>query len=968
VGFFVFNILVTLGLFLRNVCALLLHKNREEMFRGIVTCILLAVGLMANAQMGIVRGKVRSADLGEELIGAAVFIAGTSRGASADLEGNYTILNLEPGKYNLVCQYISFANDTIKGVVVQADEVTVLDFNLGSSSISIAEFVVEAKANKASENFMLTMQKKSAGVMDGISSQQIARSGDGNAAAAAKRITGVSIEGGKYVYVRGLSDRYSLTTLNEAEIPSLDPERNSVQLDLIPTNLIDNMQVFKSFTPDKPASFTGGLVNIGTKDFPARETFQFSTSFGYNTISSLNSDFIGGEKAGKFFTSFGKKKHEVPFNNRVYNLGENAAGLSAQSKALSKEYVPTKTGSGLDHGFSVSYGNQKPLDEQGVKSLGYIGGITYNRSYEFKEDLTIGNYKLTGSEETVDELNREREYTGQEGQETVLLGALANLSYKYNANNKLGFNFMVNRDATNSARVFEGENTGADVGITQVERKMQYQERSLVVFQGIGEHYRAKNNLTVKWMFSGAQSNQNEPDLRYFISDYEINNGDTTHDIQGAKYALPTHFWRRMEERSYHGKLDVEKPMQLVEGLDGKVKAGASMVAKDRTFNTRSMVYSISTNLRARFNDDYNGDPEAFFVDENMNVGDPDGYMYVKDNTQRRNSYSGTSAISAVYGMYDGYITPIVRVVAGARVEMTDIKVNSFDPEVRAGALNNFDVLPALNISYNLSEEQNIRFGYTKTLARPSFREIAPFASFGGGSDFTVQGNPDLVRTNIDNLDLRWEYFMNPGEMISVSAFGKRFVNPIERVFSKEAVSELTWSNVDNAKLYGVEAEIRKSLACISESLQNWSAGGNVTLIKSVVDLSDDELEFVRLKRPSAGDTRQLFGQSPYILNLFLNYNNSETGLKGNLSFNVSGEKIAIVGRKGDPHVYEQARPTLDFNIGKVIKEKFSVKFAAKNLLGSETNWLMHFKDQDYQVYGFNPGRTFSFGFSYFIN
>jgi len=926
---------------------------------------LLTTGLFA--QSGIIRGKVTSGETGEELIGAAVYIAGTTKGSSTDLEGNYSILSVEPGKYDIVCQYISFANDTIKGVVV-GEDVTITNFALGSSNINLEEFVVEAKANRASENFMLTMQKKAAGVMDGISSQQIARSGDGNAAAAARRVTGVSIEGGKYVYVRGLSDRYSLTTLNEAEIPSLDPERNSVQMDLIPTNLIDNMQVYKSFTPDKPASYTGGLVNIGTKDFPERYTFQLSTNFGFNTVSSFNENFQTTEKSPTFFTTYGSSEHEAPITTKVEGLGGDREKHSAQTKLFSKEYNPTKQRSMFNHGLSVSVGDQSPIEGKPDKSIGYIGGVTYNRSYGFQEDLVRGNYELAANENATNSLSRNRLYSGSRSQESVILGALANVSYKLNRNNKVGLNLMLNRNAQNTVRLLSGENTESDPGLTQVERKLQYQERSLFLTQLKGEHYLESSAWKIDWLLSATKSGQNEPRLRYFINDYEVINGDTVYDIQASKYSLPTQFWREMDEYTFHNKVDFTKDFELVEGLDGKVKFGLSAVNKDRAFLTRSYQFKMTTNMRNRFNDEYNGDVDSFMADGNMNVGDTAGYIYVVDNTAIRNSYDANSGIYAAYGMYDGYVTPVLRVVAGARLEITQIEVASRDLDLKRGVLDNTDVLPVLNLSYQLAENQNFRFGYTRTLARPSFREITPFASFGGGSDFTVVGNPDLVRTTVDNLDLRYELFMRPGEMVAASVFGKKFKNPIEKVFSKEANNELSWSNVPGAILYGLELEARKSLDFIGERIKDFSIGGNLTLIKSKVDLSDDELVFIKDIRPSAGDTRELFGQAPYIVNAFLNYNNADKGLKANLSFNVSGEKIAVVGRKGSPHIYDQPRPTLDFNIGKVFNEKFSMKFAAKNLMNAKVNWEMHFKDVDYQTNAYSLGRTYSIGFSYFIN
>ena len=233
-------------------------------------CLALAASVATFAQTGTIRGTVTDGENGETLIGANVIIAGTTKGSSTDLDGKYEITNVDPGKVNLVFIYISYENDTVS-VDVKPGEVVIVDRAMGSSAIDITEFVVEGELRRSGTVYMDDMRKKSAPLIDGMSSDQIAKAaGDNSAASALKRGVGVTVEGGKYVYVRGLSDRYSKTTLNGAEIPGLDPNRNAVQMDLFPTNLIDNLSITKSFSPELPGSFTGGLINIETKDFSRR--------------------------------------------------------------------------------------------------------------------------------------------------------------------------------------------------------------------------------------------------------------------------------------------------------------------------------------------------------------------------------------------------------------------------------------------------------------------------------------------------------------------------------------------------------------------------------------------------------------------------------------------------------------------------------------------------------------------------
>jgi TonB-dependent receptor len=318
--------------------------------------------------------------------------------------------------------------------------------------------------------------------------------------------------------------------------------------------------------------------------------------------------------------------------------------------------------------------------------------------------------------------------------------------------------------------------------------------------------------------------------------------------------------------------------------------------------------------------------------------------------------------------MGDIWASKKLRVVTGARLETTDMFVRSFDQKEKTGSLQEADILPAINTSYALTKKSNLRGAYSRTLARPSFREVAPFATYDFSTNWTIVGNPDLERTLVDNLDLRYEIFPNFGELFSVGAFYKSFTNPIELVFNTQAQNaELTWRNIDQATVYGAELEIKKKLNFISNDLHIFNAGGNFTYVYSEVNIDSQELELIKANDPDAKETRSLFGQSPYIVNLYFGYNNDSLGLSANLSYNVSGEKIAVVIVGATPNVYQQPANQLDFNISKKLGEKFSLKFNAQNILNPIIKKTYNYKDEEYIFNSYKRGATFSLAIKYLI-
>ncbi len=929
--------------------------------------ILFSLASTSFFAQGTIQGKVTSTETGEELIGATVLIQGTTKGSMVDIDGNFKIADVAVGVHNIICSYISFRSDTVK-VTVKNGETSYQNFSLASSSMAIETFTVSAKAERNNEAYLLTVKKKSATVMEVIGAKEIAKRGDGDAASAAKRVTGLTIEGGKYVYVRGLSDRYSKTTLNSAEIPGLDPNRNAVQLNLFPTNMIENITVIKSFTPDLPGSFTGGLVNIETKDFPEQFTFQFSSTLGFNTSSSFKDDFLTYQGGGNDFFGFDDGTRDAPNStSKIPALFVDNERLSAISKSFNKEMDVKEKTSFLNQQYTASVGNQAKVFG---KDLGFVTGLSYSKKYNHRDEAAETNrYELTGDVNSVNELNAIRTLKDKKSEENVLWGAFAGLTYKIATNHKLGFLYLRNQNGVSTTTFQEGEIPSDQSGLYFQTRALEYEQSSLSNYQTKGEHYfEGLSKLKVDWLWAWSQSNQNQPDLRYFSNDYTIDDitGDTNYSIQASIYPVPTRYYRNLDQTTGDGKINFEFNIKEKEGKTSKIKFGSAFLIQERVLTENRYNYRSQGNLT------YNGSVAEYLNNNNMNlptVGNPiNDYVYIEDATERRNSYGADQVIFAGYLMGDIWATKKFRVVTGARLETTDISARSFDQKEKVGTLKESDILPALNTSYALTEKSNLRAAYSRTLARPTFREIAPFATYDFSTNWIIVGNPDLERTLVDNFDLRYEIFPDFGEIFSIGGFYKTFTNPIELVFNTQAQnSELTWRNIENATVYGAEFEIKKDLGFLSDSINTFSVGGNFTYVFSEVGIDAQELELIRASDANTKTTRSLFGQSPYIVNFFLGYNNDSLGLSVNLSYNVSGEKIAVVIVGATPNVYEQPVHQLDFNINKRIGKKFSLKFNAQNILNPIVKQTYTYKNEEYIFNSYKRGATFSLGLKYMI-
>ncbi|MEM1097009.1 MAG: TonB-dependent receptor [Bacteroidota bacterium] len=975
----------------------------------------------AFAQTGTIAGVVIDGDTGDTMIGANVSIEGTMIGTTTGIDGDFQF-KADVGTYTVLFSFIGYNPIRVQNVEVLDGEVTRLEVTMTFQTEELAEIIVEARALQNTEASLLSQRAKAAGVSDAISAEAISRSGSGDAAAAMTKVTGASVVGGRYVYIRGLGDRYTSTTLNGSTLPSADPDRKAFQLDLFPSSLLDNIVTLKTFTPDKPGDFSGGLVDVATKSFPDAFTLQISSSFTYDSNASLNDNFLSYEGGGTDWLGYDDGARGLPsalegkdpeaqlpsqadlrdVRRGVTNemRAARADSVNAFARAFNTRMLPTIESAPVNYSFSTAIGGTGSLFG---RQLGYTGSVTYGRSYSFYDDGEFGQWALRGGAvDDVDNLIAEsyfgsnpdptqiteadplelNTYTNTQGSDEVSWGLSGTLAYRLSPTNELNFTALRTQSAENEATVLAGFRDQSRTA-TYLTRSLAYEERGLQTYQLRGEHAFAP--LLIEWKASYGENTQEEPDLRYFTNTADIRDFasgvDTLYSLGGGNAPPPQRFFRDLAEDNLGFKLDLTYDFKQWNGLGAKVKVGGALDVAERTFRQRRFEYQEGRSIDFR---DFDGDYEGYFSEESLGIIDTlqvrdivayDAGLYITENSPQLANYDATRDVAAGYAMIELPVTQRLKLIAGARYETTQLESISQDERLsdslRIGTLDNKDWLPSLNVVYALRENMNLRAAATRTLARPTFRELAPFQSFDFIGGDILEGNPLLNRTLITNYDARWEWFMNPGEIIALSGFYKQFDEPIERVLRTVGEGRfISYQNVPEATVFGLEFEVRKGLASFTSNpfLSRIVLGGNFSLIDSQVDIPEEEMVIIRASDPDAEDTRQLEGQSPFLLNLNAGYENYETGTVVSLYYNIFGDRLSVVTEGATPDVFEEGYADLDLTISQRYKSNWRLKVTAKNLLGTDARQIQTFKDTEYTYFGFTRARTLSVGLSYVID
>ena len=881
-------------------------------FRFLSIGLLLIMSTVAGfgQQTGKISGKVTDSKSGETLIGLTVKITGATLGASTDIEGRYTLSNLNPGKYSLSFSYIGYQNKNITEIEVAAGKITTLDVIMQeANSLALEEVVITATVRQESISALYAQQKNSISISSGITSELIRRTPDRSTSEVLKRVSGASIQENKFVIIRGLADRYNSSILNNAVLPSSEPDRKAFSFDIIPANLIDRIVVNKTASADLPGDFAGGVIQVITRDVPEENFLNASVSFGYNNQATFQ-DFTSNARNKFDFLGFDDGSRNLPSgfpgSFQAYNPLSNAdkAKFSTQVKnsypEVTQMALPTQN-------HQLTWGRKKEL-----KSGASFGNVI-SLSYRNAQNMAIAerkDYEFSG--------DPFYEYSENISKYSSNLGALANFAY-IKGGNKLAFKNIYNRTFEDNYTDRTGFTTDniQDVRLNNSDLTT----KSLINSQLEGDHQLGKKQVKLTWNLNYARVERDQPDQRSMDYRRSLGSQEPFRIIDRNTRRL----FSDLEEDTYGAQAAVSIPVKMF-SQQSTFKIGALKQLKQRDFNARIFNYLFVG--PSVFEKSYTGLPkDQIFAPGNINEN---GFV-LTEFTNNTDSYNANSDLNAGFLLLDNKLGEKFRVSYGARFEQFAQTLNAIDfsGQAIAAKQDNFDVLPSANLTYSLNAKSNIRLSGSQTVSRPEFRELALFNYYDFISQTSVTGNPYLKRAKIFNGDIRYELYPSASETFTVSAFYKNFNDPIEqRVNSNSTpvVRGINYLNANQATSLGIELDFRKKLDFLGDKawLDNLTAFANASYIDSKV--------------LGEGIDRPLQGQSPYLINAGLQYFSPKTAITFTSVYNRIGQRIFLVGYQGYPDIYENARDVLDFQISKrVLKSQAEIKLNIGDILNQNT-------------------------------
>ena len=876
--------------------------------------------LRAAAQgTGQVAGRVLDSQTGRPLPAARVAVQGTQLAALSGVDGRYSLRNVPAGEHSLTVNLLSYAPKTVAGVRVTAGAAASVDLTLAPQGLRLGGITATATRERGSVNRALDEQRTATGVVNSVTSEQIARSPDNDAARAVQRVSGVTVQDGKYVFVRGLGERYTTASLNCARIPSPEPERKVVPLDLFPSSLLQAITTSKTFTPDQPGDFSGAQVNIRTREAPARPFFNLSLSSGFNSaVTGRRLPFA--PTVGQEWLGFAGSARRLPSIVQYTDLGSR---LTADDKnrligSLRNAWSTRPEEGKPNTSAALSFGGSTGVFG---RDLGLIASGTYAHTYEAHLD----EVRATAQPDAQGGAVEASRFEGTSASTGVLWGGVANLSYRLGTGSRIDLNNSYNRSADNEGRSELGSTENL-ARIPLLIERLRFVERTVRANQLRGEHLLFGRN-TLTWSLSNSAVDRVEPDRSEIVYSAET---DPATGVQlapawyGGSNEAAVRTFGNLHESAWEGGADWQA--MLGRGSRAhRLKVGGLFRATDRQAENRSYSISAPGTLPREQRE---GAPEQIF----------DGHLTAAGQAALNitslsagGSYDARDRLQAGYGMLELFVTPSLRVVGGARVERSAVTVNAtptFGDVVTANPTYT-DVLPSLALNWSVSDVQNLRLSFSRTLSRPEYREIAPILYRNVLGDEEVRGNEELRRTTIDNFDLRWELYPNSGEVLSVALFAKSFTDPIERVYlATSGTPIVTFVNARGARNYGVELEARRQLGFVAPWLERMSVFTNATLMKSRIDIGTDISSQTNSKRP-------MVGQAPYVVNAGLTWTGEERGTSATLLYNVVGRRIVSAAERPLPDSYEQPRQVLDFSLRMPLRRAVDLKLDAGNLLDS---------------------------------
>lgn len=902
----------------------------------------------ASVRKTRVTGVVRDETNGISLPGIPVEVVGGET-VYTDVDGRY-VLELAPGAYDLKVVMEGYQERTTK--VEVASGVRTVDANIGITMAKFAETVVvrgdaPIDAVTSSQEVQLIERKNAPMISDNLGAVEMRRNNDGDAAAAMQRVTGISVVDNQYVFVRGLGERYSNTQLSGATLPTTEPDKKVVPLDMFPSGLLDSVQVAKSYSPDKSAEFAGGLVQVNPIKLPNRPVLDFSYGLSGNSIStgksiplsSLGSrDWLGFDNGSRALPSSFPDSKIVRRGVFTPSVGFTPAEITELGRALDNTWRPQNADGAPGQNWGLVAGNR-------FGKLGVVASFSQSYKETFqREDRAF--YRLDEG----DALEPVSEYEIEYGTQRAQIGGVANLSYQATTNHRLSFENFYTHSGRDEGRRFEGPNT--ENNFYYFNNRVQFVEEGLFSNGLSGEHFfRTLSNSRLDWRATYSRAKRNEPDLRetlYQATMVPLAGGGFTYS--GAPVlADESQSGFRMFNDLDDDTLDVAANWSIFSTAGDRptqYKFGANVVDRNRGFTSRRFRFiPITTGSGSSVQTNLTRTPEEIFSSNNIGTA-----FRFNEETRPVDAYDGAQTTYAGYGMVDVALRARTRLVAGARVERFEQQVDSFDPfglfvATTTSENKNTDFFPSVNLVQGITANSNLRLGYSSTVNRPEFREVATFEFTDVVGARAVRGNPDLRRAIIQNLDARWELFPGARNVVAVSAFYKYFNEPIERIVIAGAQPIVTFQNAQSARNFGLELEAARQL------FSHLYVAANYTFVDSQISINAEQ------RTVQTSLKRALAGQSKNVFNITTEF--AAGGFNMRLLVNRYGDRISDVGSNGAPDILEQGRPQIDLVMSQRVG-RFNLRFGADNLADSRYNFTQGIGSTQERERSFVQGRTVS--------
>jgi outer membrane receptor protein involved in Fe transport len=903
-----------------------------------------SVSLLAQEATGTLYGVVRDDFNGMTLPTVNIAVAGLDITTMTDVDGNYR-LELPVGTHSLSFTFPGGTERIVTDVVIEAGAQIELDIVLRLAGMGLEETVVvtaDSALELATAEAQLIERKRAGTINDNISRQEMRANADSDAASAMARVTGLSVVDDQYVFVRGLGERYSNTMLNGSVLPTTEPDKRVVPLDLIPTSLIESVQVVKSYSPEMPAEFSGGLIQIETVRSPKFTASTLSTRQTFNTQTVFKDNGLGYAGGINDWWGFDDGRRALPgtipddkvvrgspfFPGRGYTRDE----LKVFGESFENLWEPRQESYGQDQDYSGSYGGR-------VGKLGFVASIGHRVKTRNRDEEQIF-YQVGSDEDGNSIINPQNQYDFQYSTTNTRLGVLANFGFDISPGHQISWSNFWTHQSRNETRLFGGYND--DIREEIRNSRLFWSEESLLQSTLRGEHLiPSLANSRIDWRASYSKADRNEPDLRETL--YEFNPARDAFVLADESQS-GFRMFNDLQDEVFQGAADWSLFFSPWGGLPAQVKFGPNIMRRERDFASRRFRF-VPINTRGI---DLALPPEQLFIPENIGP-----HFELKEETRNTDAYTAQQDILALYAMVDLPLSLKLRFFGGLRVASSQQEVLTFDPfnvnrEPIVAELDNTDALPSASLIYSVSNEMNIRAGYSRTVNRPDFRELSPFEFTDVIGGRSVVGNPNLRRALIDNLDLRWEWFVGPGEVLAASIFYKDFTDPIERIVQPTAQLRTSFTNALGATNKGFEIEARKQLT------PAFGVNLNYTYVDSQIELEQEAGQV------QTSLERALVGQSPHVVNAQAIFQVPRHELSARLLYNWSGRRITDVGSLGLPDIYEESRSIFDIILAKRFR-RFAVQLTGSNLLNAQYRFTQG--NQPQRTYKIGP--EFALGVSY---